>query len=149
MESLTGRVEWWIAAWKKYTDAPFTGYGAYTAGRFLIMGSFGEQHCQYPQRLGRDSSRVRLLGYISSVIRIGRRLVVSLTIYVRRLANTGGATTLSRGHSVFTVVTFRTVFSTDLTWHCPLTFWLPMGYAEYLRRRYSQSRSLITAPAYM
>jgi hypothetical protein len=39
--------------------------------------------------------------------------------------------------AVLMIATLRTVFSTDLTWHAPLQFWIPMGYAEYMRRRYA------------
>ena len=37
MATLTGRIQWWEFAWKKFTDAPLTGFGAWAAGRFLVM----------------------------------------------------------------------------------------------------------------
>ena len=51
--------------------------------------------------------------------------------------------------AVLTIASIRTIFSTDLTWHAPLQFWLPLGYAEYLRRRYAAERFFVTAPAYI
>ena len=38
--------------------------------------------------------------------------------------------------AILGVLTFRTIFMTYLTWHPPLHFFVLLGYAEFLRRRY-------------
>ena len=149
MESLTGRIQWWAMAWKKYTDAPLTGFGAYAAGRFLVMGSFGNNiatmHSDWVETLVGCS----FWGIFPLVAVLG-----VAWWYLLRFMFDANRTPEERqlcleAIVVFTIVSFRTVFSTDLTWHSPLTFWLPLGYAEYLRRRYATARSFLTAPAYI
>jgi O-antigen ligase len=136
MESLTGRIQWWEMAWKKYTDAPLTGFGAFAAGRFLVMGSFGNNIATMHSDWVETLVGCGLLGIFPLVAVMG-----VAWWYLLRFMSDANRTPEERqlcleAIVVFTVVSFRTVFSTDLTWHSPLTFWLPLGYAEYLRRRY-------------
>jgi hypothetical protein len=149
MESLTGRIQWWGVAWKKYKDAPLTGFGAYAAGRFLVMGSLGNNiatmHSDWVETLVGCS----FWGIFPLLTVMG-----FAWWYLLRFMFDANRTPEERqlcleAIVVFTIVSFRTVFSTDLTWHSPLTFWLPLGYAEYLRRRYATLPSFLAAPAYI
>jgi O-antigen ligase len=37
LEGLSGRVEFWQFAWQKFLERPFTGWGGFAGGRFLIL----------------------------------------------------------------------------------------------------------------
>ncbi len=37
LEGLSGRVEFWRFAWQKFLERPFTGWGGFAGGRFLIL----------------------------------------------------------------------------------------------------------------
>jgi O-antigen ligase len=39
LESLSSRLDWWSFAWHKFMQHPWTGLGAYAAGRFAVMAS--------------------------------------------------------------------------------------------------------------
>ncbi len=137
MEGLTGRLQWWALAWKKYQDAPFTGFGAYAAGRFLVMGAIGNNIASMHS------------DWVETLVGCGfwglGPLLLTLGVawwYLLRFVLDPARSPLERqlaleAIAVLMIATLRTVFSTDLTWHAPLQFWVPLGYAEFMRRRYA------------
>ncbi len=137
MEGLTGRLQWWALAWKKYQDAPFTGFGAYAAGRFLVMGAIGNNIASMHS------------DWVETLVGCGfwglGPLLLTLGVawwYLLRFVIDPARSPLERqlaleAIAVLMIATLRTVFSTDLTWHAPLQFWVPLGYAEFMRRRYA------------
>ncbi len=152
MEGLTGRLQWWAFAWKKFQDAPFTGFGAYAAGRFLVMGAIGNNIASMHS------------DWVETLVGCGFQGIVPLLAvlgvgwwYLLRFVLDPARSPLERqlaleAIAVLMIATVRTVFSTDLTWHAPLQFWIPLGYAEYLRRRYAvrlpyASRRVFAAPS--
>jgi len=148
MEGLTGRLQWWAFAWKKFQDAPFTGFGAYAAGRFLVMGAIGNNIASMHS------------DWVETLVGCGFwgifPLVAVLCVgwwYLIRFVIDPARSPLERqialeAIAVLTIATLRTIFSTDLTWHAPLQFWIPLGYAEYLRRRYAASLRYSTQPVF-
>lgn len=148
MEGLTGRLQWWAFAWKKYQDAPFTGFGAYAAGRFLVMGAIGNNIASMHS------------DWVETLVGCGFwgifPLLASLAVgwwYLLRYVLDPARTPMERqlaleAIAVLMIATVRTVFSTDLTWHVPLQFWIPLGYAEYMRRRYAVRVRYAPHPAY-
>jgi O-antigen ligase len=149
MESLTGRIVWWEFAWHKYTDAPFTGYGAYAAGKFLVMGSMGNNiasvHSDWVETLvGCGWWGVFPL---IAVMGVGWWYLLRFVLDPQRTPEERQLAL--EAIAVFTIASVRTFFSDDLIWHVPLQFWVVLGYAEYLRQRYASSPSRISAPAYI
>jgi O-antigen ligase len=149
IESLTGRLQWWEFAYKKYSDTPFTGYGAYAAGRFLVMGSFGNNIASMHSDWVETMAGCGFWGIAPLLI-----VMVMGWWYLLRFVLDPSRTPLERqlaleAIAVLAVATMRTVFSTDLTWHLPVQFWVSLGYAEFLRRRYAHSPFYISAPAYV
>lgn len=148
METLTGRVQWWIMAYKQYMNSPFTGYGAWAASRFLIMGSIGNNiasmHSDWVETM--IGCGFIGVGPLVAVLWMGWSNLMkfvrdfSLSPLERQLA--------LEAMAVFAVGTARMFFSSDLTWHAPLTFWIPLGFAEFLRRQYVASRAPQRVPAY-
>jgi O-antigen ligase len=148
MEGLTGRLQWWAFAWKKFQEAPFTGFGAYAAGRFLVMGTIGNNIASMHS------------DWVETMVGCGFQGIIPLLAvlavgwwYLLRFVIDPARTPLERqlaleAIAVLMVATMRTIFSTDLTWHYPIQFWVPLGYAEYLRRRYAASVRYATRPAF-
>jgi len=149
MESLTGRVQWWEFAWKKYSDAPFTGYGAYAAGRFLVMGAFGNNIASMHSDWVETLAGCGFWGIFPLLAVMGTGWWYLLRFMLDPARTPEERQLCLEAIAVLTIASIRTIFSTDLTWHAPLQFWLPLGYAEYLRRRYAAERFFVTAPAYI
>jgi hypothetical protein len=149
MEGLTGRLEWWKFAWKKYSDVPLTGYGAYAAGRFLVMGSFGNNIASMHSDWVETLAGCGFWGIIPLLMVMGVGWWYLLRFMLDPARTPEERQLCLEAIAVFAIATIRTIFSTDLTWHVPIQFWLPLGYAEYLRRRYASERFFVTAPAYI
>ncbi len=148
MATLTGRIQWWEFAWKKFTDAPLTGFGAWAAGRFLIMGAIGNNIGS----MHSDWVEVLVGTGFAGIIPLVATLALgwgNLIRYVRDFSLSPLERQLAlEAIGVFSVVCTRTIFSTDFTWHCPLSFWIPLGFAEYLRRRYWATETYRAYPAF-
>jgi O-antigen ligase len=149
MEGLTGRLAWWEFAWKKYSDAPFTGYGAYAAGRFLVMGSFGNNIASMHSDWVETLAGCGFWGIVPLLAVMGTGWWYLLRFMLDPERTPEERQLVLEAIAVLTIASIRTIFSTDLTWHAPLQFWLPLGYAEYLRRKYAAERFFVTAPAYI
>lgn len=147
LESLTGRVQWWEFAWHKYLDAPLTGYGAYAAGKFLVMGSIGNNiasvHSDWVETLVGCS----WWGIFPLLAAMGVGWWYLLRFVLDPERSPQERQLALEAIAVLTIATIRTFFSDDLTWHVPLQFWLTLGYAEYLRQRYAATPFRIAAPA--
>jgi O-antigen ligase len=148
MATLTGRLQWWEFAWKKFMDAPLTGFGAWAAGRFLVMGAIGNNigsmHSDWVEVMV-GCGFAGIIPLVAAMALGWYKLIQGVLDYAlspleRQLA--------LEAIAVFSVVSTRTIFSTDLTWHAPLSFWIPLGFAEYLRRRYLVTETYRTYPVY-
>ena len=134
--TLSGRLEYWEFAWKKFAEEPLIGYGGYAAGRFVVLAGIGDQltssvHNTYIEIL----VGVGLLGLIPVLVAllggwwflIGAARNFSLVPFDRQLA--------LEAAGILATLTVRSFFTTELIWHPPLFFLLVLGYAEFLRRR--------------
>ena len=133
--SLTGRYDWWVYGYGLFKEQPLIGYGAYAAGRFMILSPLGlgtthSIHSDYAETAV-GTGLVGLLFLIFVLIRVW----IILVRYRVRLKN---RILLHRMHieviGILSVISVRSFFSTELIWHPPLTFLLVLGYTEYLRR---------------
>jgi len=149
LESLTGRVEWWAFAWHKYTDAPLTGYGAYAAGKFLVMGSMGNNIASVHSDWVETLIGCGWWGVFPLVAVMGAGWWYLLRFMLDPQRTPEERQLALEAIAVFTIATVRTFFSDDLTWHVPLPFWLVLGYAEYLRQRYASTPVRVSAPAFI
>lgn len=147
METLTKRVDWWAFAWQQFLQQPFTGLGAYAAGRFAVLAKLGSTetsslHSDYIEMIvgtgfwGLIPMLIALLGTWWLLIRYVRRFPVSSI--ERQLAVDALA--------VLGVLTFRTIFMTYITWHPAIPFFVVLGYAEFLRRRSKNATVGLRAP---
>jgi exopolysaccharide production protein ExoQ len=136
LTSLTQRLSWWAVAWEKFTDKPLTGLGAWAAGRFGVLARLG-----YKMTASMHSDWVEIIvgtGFWG-IIPVLVVIVWTWWVLVRFIRNKNAdgldADLCLEAIGVLSVLTIRMFFMTELSWHAPLSFFVPIGYAEYLRRR--------------
>jgi O-antigen ligase len=136
--SLSGRVEWWGAAWDAFKLKPFTGYGAFASGMSVFpklgVKEITPLHSDYVEVLvgiGFWGPLFLIAGLIGTwwiLIRYSRRLpAVSLE---RQL--------VVEAIAVLGVLTVRSTVMGVIMSQPPVQYFAVLGFAEYLRRRYSQ-----------
>jgi len=137
--SLTGRVDWWqlgIHAWK---DRPFSGFGAFTAGRFIVGREFSETlsstHSTYVEVLLGTSfwGLIPLLALIATIW--GSLIAEQFRLTRHANADALRLSLNSEAIAVMCVLTVRSFFSVPMIWHFPFDFLLIVIYVSYLRRR--------------
>jgi hypothetical protein len=134
--SLSSRLSWWAVAWEKFTDHPLTGLGAWAAGRFGVLAKLGHK---MTASMHSDWLEIIVGTGIWGVIPILVVMIWTWWILVRfirdpQLHGTHADLCLE-AIAVLSVLTIRMFFMTELSWHAPLSFFVPIGYAEYIRRR--------------
>jgi len=136
MTSLSSRLSWWSVAWEKFTDNPLTGLGAWAAGRFGVLAKLGHK---MTASMHSDWVEIIVGTGIWGIIPIMVVMVWTWWVLIRFIRNPE----LHGLHSdlcleaiaVLSVLTVRMFFMTELSWHAPLSFLAPIGYAEYVRRQ--------------
>jgi O-antigen ligase len=133
--SLTGRMDWWKFAWEQFLQHPFTGLGAYAAGKFAVLAKLhlnnGAIHSDFMEIIvgtgiwGVLPVLIALLGTWWFLIRGARSRLFSSD--QRELA--------IEGIGVMGILTVHSFFNVELIWHAPLLFLVVLGYAEMMRRR--------------
>jgi O-antigen ligase len=135
LASLTRRTDWWGFAWHQFSQHPFTGLGAYAAGKFAVLGNLkvnaSTLHSDYMEVLvgtgfwGMVPLLLAILGTWWLLLRYVRD--VKLPVFERQLAFEAAC--------ILAVGTVRSFFDTEFIWHAPLLFLVILGYAELLRRQ--------------
>jgi len=145
LASLSGRMDWWVAAWNVFLQHPLGGLGAYAAGRFAVLNKLGFQHTS---TLHSDYLEVLVGNGILGPIPILASLGACWYMFVRSLRRLG-ADTLERqltleAVAVLALLSVRSVVMTILVAHPPLHFLVVLGWAEFLRR--AQVRAPVYSP---
>jgi len=149
-ESATGRLEWWNFAWHEFLHSPIMGAGAYT-GRIAVATRLGES--ELPSFLN---------SYVEVLFGVG--IVGLLPVLVAFfgtwwwLIQTLRSSSLESSRrrlaveaiGVLSVVSVRSFITTHLISHPSLQFLVILGYAEFLRRQWRQSKrtGVRTLPAF-
>ena len=137
VDSLSGRLDWWELGWAEFLKHPWTGVGAYTS-RFEVLAKLGDLetstiHNSYLEVL----LGVGILGLIPLIAALGwtwRQLVRTLR-RCRYDSPEGGLALEAVG--ILSVLFVRSFLSTEFIYHPALCFFLILGYAELLRRRWN------------
>ncbi len=135
MEEMTGRAELWSYAWQQFLAHPFTGMGAYAAGRFFIMTKIGKDTASLHSDWVELLVGVGLMGLIPFVLALFGtwwHLVRSVT---DKSLTPAHRQMVLEAVAVLSVITIHSIFNDELTWHAPLLFMVVLGCAELLRRR--------------
>jgi hypothetical protein len=145
IEGLSSRVDWWSFAWQQFMHHPFTGLGAYAAGKFAVLGKLGvgtasQMHSDWMEVLAGTS----LWGLIPFLVALVWCWVVLVRNWRDRLLPGDERLLLTEAIAVLGVITLRSFFNVELSWHAPLLYFGVIGYAEFLRRTRKQ-RSLARA----
>jgi len=136
--SLSGRTEWWGAAWEAFKLRPFTGYGAFAAG----MSVFSRLGVKEITPLHSDYVEVLVgIGFWGPLFLIAGLIGTwwVLIKYSHRLP----AASLERqlaveAIAVLGVLTVRSTVMGVIMSQPPIQYFAVLGYAEYLRRRYAR-----------
>ncbi len=134
LESASSRTIWWSFGWEQFLRRPWTGWGAYVGGKFVVLDKLNLNvptlHSDYVETL----VDVGLWGLIPLII------AVLLTWFylvkgVRSTLLTGPERQLAmEAACIMIIATIRSIFDIELIWHSPLMFMLLLGYAEMIRR---------------
>jgi O-antigen ligase len=134
-ESLSGRTVAWKTGWELIKQQPLTGYGAYAGTRFTGIND----------AIGTANSSI-LNTWLEVLLGVGMPgflllLIVFFRVWVTLCRNTWNTSHYDVSHQlgvealgVLTIISVRSMFSPQLIWHPPLTFFLVLGYAELVRR---------------
>lgn len=135
-ESLTGRLDFWQFAFQKISERPWTGYGGYAGGRFVVLPG-----------LGIPGNTEVLNTFVESFLDIGIWGPVVLIVVLSSIAwylLRSSRTSLplrSENHlavEIFlalSVIVVRCFFTGNITGHPAIAFLTILGCAEFLRRR--------------
>ncbi|MCA9470426.1 MAG: O-antigen ligase family protein [Nitrospirales bacterium] len=132
----TGRVGWWEYAWERFIEQPFSGYGAYAAGRFAVLQQAGLQetstlHSSWLETL----LGVGIFGVILLLLVLISTWVVLLQVVFSLSHHTLGYHLAIESLGVLSVLSVRSFFDSLLIWHPALPFLAIVGLAEMLRRQ--------------
>lgn len=134
-ESLSGRTVLWNAGWELFKAQPLLGYGAYAGARFTGI----------TEQMGSGGSSI-LNTWMEVLLGVGLPgllliVIVFLRVWFvlfRMTWQTGDHELTHRlgveALGVFTLIAVRSMFSPQLIWHPPITFFTVLGYAELVRR---------------
>ena len=134
-DSLSGRTGLWNASWEFIKQQPLTGYGAYAGSRFTGIND----------AMGTGISSI-LNTWLEVLLGVGMPgflllLMVFFGVWIILCRNTWQSPPDSTVHQlgieavgVLTIISIRSMFSPQLIWHPPTTFFLVLGYAELVRR---------------
>lgn len=132
--SLSGRTAWWEYGIQQLMHHPWTGLGAYAAGRFAVLGKLGVgsaamMHSDWIEILigtsiwGLIPFTAALLAawyYLFRCIRSSQYLPEQRQLALELFGLLG-------------MLTLHSFFNDELSWHCPLLYFAILGYAEFLR----------------
>jgi O-antigen ligase len=133
---LTGRVDWWSFAWEKFLQKPFTGWGGFAGGRFVVLANFAQGsvpdiHSSIVETLV-DTGVIGV--FLIVIALLGTWWYLYRGIKSRRLDYTEKSIAIEC-LAVIAVLTVRSGVSSTLISHPALPFLAVVGYAEFVRRR--------------
>ncbi len=150
LSSLSSRVEWWSFAWDKFSQQPWIGYGAYAAGRFVVMaglqmGKTSTVHSDWVEILVGTG----LWGLIPAVLSLFGTWWVLASLFRNSSSEPEEKRLTIEAIAMLALLTVRSFFNNNCFWHAPLAFLVLVGYAEFMRRRQQQRPELPMEPEFV
>ena len=145
LETMSSRVTWWSFALHQFQQRPLTGFGAYAAGKFAVLGKLGivasQIHSDWLEILSGSS----LWGLLPFTVAFFWCWWIIGGSYRDRTLTPRERQWLPEIAGVFGVLSVRSFFNVEMSWHAPLLYFAIIAYAEFLRRtRKSRIESLKT-----
>jgi hypothetical protein len=136
LQGLSSRAEWWEFAWQQFVRHPWTGYGAYAGGRFVVMAGLQlpgtpDVHSVYVETLV-DTSLWGLIPLIMTLLAVWFYLLRS--VRHSRVLHSESCLAIELT-AVLGVLSVKSVFNSNLISHPALPFLAVLGFAELMRRR--------------
>jgi O-antigen ligase len=144
IEGMSSRVDWWTFAWHQFRLRPFTGYGAYAAGKFAVLGKLGIEASQIHSDWMEVLTGSSFWGLIPFVVAAVGCWWIIVRSYGDRSLTSDERQWLPEIAGVFGVITVRSFFNVELSWHAPLLYLAVIAYAEFLRRKRQQAVAGLT-----
>jgi exopolysaccharide production protein ExoQ len=148
MASLTGRLDWWGVAWDAFKLHPLTGYGAF-ASSLVVFPKLGVQeitplHSDYVETL----VGIGIWGPLLLLVGLAMAWWVLIKA-IRRFPPTSLEYQLTAECiAVLGILSVRSAVMGVIASHPPTWYFVVIGYAEYLRRRYAQATAPVPSPVY-
>ena len=135
-ESLTGRLDFWQFAFQKISERPWTGYGGYAGGRFVVLPGLGiPGNTEVLNTLVESFLDIGIWGPAVLII-----VLLSIAWYLFRSLRTPSR--ISSGNhlavellAVLSIIIVRSFFTGNITGHSAIAFLTVLGCAEFFRRR--------------
>jgi O-antigen ligase len=133
-DSLSGRTAWWAYGMEQLAHHPFTGLGAYAAGRFAVLGKLGVGAAAM---MHSDWIEVLIGTSFWGIIPFAGALIAAWYFLIRCIrSNSFAPEQRQLGLEFFALLgmlTLHSFFNDELSWHCPLLYFAILGYAEFVR----------------
>lgn len=143
ISGLSGRGDWWSFAWHQLSQRPLTGFGAYAGGRFAVLGKLGivtsQIHSDWLEVLT-DTSFWGLIPFVVAFIACWWIVIRS---YGDRSLAPDEREWLPEIAGLLGMVTVRSFFNIEMSWHAPLLYLTIIAYAEFLRRKRQAARQAL------
>ncbi len=146
IEGMSSRMDWWTFAWQQFMHHPLTGLGAYAAGKFAVLGKMGvgtasQMHSDWMEVLAGTS----FWGVVPfAVALIGCWWFLGMSYWDDSL-EPNERQLAGEALAILGIVTLRSFFNVEMSWHAPFLFLVVLGYAEFLRRR-KRDRAMAAVP---
>ncbi len=132
--SLSGRTAWWAYGIEQLMHHPFTGLGAYAAGRFAVLGKLGVGSAAM---MHSDWIEILIGTSIWGLIPFAGALIAAWWYLYRCIrSDVFSPDQRQLGLELFALLgmlTMHSFFNDELSWHCPLLYFAILGYAEFVR----------------
>jgi O-antigen ligase len=133
-DSMSGRTAWWAYGIDQLMHHPFTGMGAYAAGRFAVLGKLGVGAAAM---MHSDWIEVIIGTSFWGLIPFAGALIAAWWFLARCIRSSSfGPNERQLALEFFALLGMLTVhsfFNDELSWHCPLLYFAILGYAEFVR----------------
>jgi O-antigen ligase len=132
--SLSGRTAWWAYGMEQLMHHPFTGLGAYAAGRFAVLGKLGVGAAAM---MHSDWIEVAIGTSFWGIIPFAGALIAAWWYLIRCIRSNAFAPDQRQlaleFFALLGMLTLHSFFNDELSWHCPLLYFAVLGYAEFVR----------------
>jgi O-antigen ligase len=132
--SLSGRTAWWAYGMEQLSHHPFTGLGAYAAGRFAVLGKLGVGAAAM---MHSDWIEVLIGTSFWGLIPFAGALIAAWWFLIRCIRSNAFSPDQRQlaleCFALLGMLTVHSFFNDELSWHCPLLYFAILGYAEFVR----------------